>query len=176
MADTLAHLRLSLDVTFRQAEKSDLPKLEWGGEYRHFRTLFARTFEEQKRGTRYMLIADVNRFPVGQVFMQMSNPSDLLVAPSKRAYLYSLRVMEAFQGMGIGSALVQHCETMLREYRYAAMSIAAAKENPRARRLYERLGFKVFAEDPGRWHYVDHEGKTKHVSEPCWLMEKLLTP
>ncbi|MCS6872724.1 MAG: GNAT family N-acetyltransferase [Anaerolineae bacterium] len=167
-------LDLHLKVTFRLAERDDLPKLEWYGKYTHFRRVFQRTYEEQLRGERLMLLADVNGFPIGQIFIQLDKQAEQLQAGGKHAYLYSLRVMDAFQRQGLGSALLREAEALLRERGYTSVSIAAAKENDAARRLYERHGFQVVDEDAGRWSYVDHEGVTHYVNEPCWIMEKWL--
>lgn len=165
-------LSLQVQVIFRFAEREDLPKLEWYGKYTHFRRVFERTYEEQVRGQRLMLLAVVNDFPIGQIFIQLESQTEL--RRGKHAYLYSLRVMDAFQRQGVGSALLCEAERLLRERSYASISIAAAKENARARRLYERHGFCVVAEDAGRWSYVDHEGVTRYVNEPCWILEKAL--
>lgn len=167
-------LTLQVRVVFRLAEREDLPKLEWYGEYTHFRRVFQRAFEEQKAGRRLMLLADVNGWPVGQVFIQLDSYDEMYPSDGKRAYLYSLRVMDAFQRQGIGTALLREAEEILRERAYHSVSIAAAKDNPGARRLYERLGYRVFTEDAGRWHYVDQEGRTRQVVEPCWVLEKNL--
>jgi ribosomal protein S18 acetylase RimI-like enzyme len=163
---------LQLEVVFRRAESADLPRLEWYGEYAHFRRVFQKAFEDQKAGRRLMLLADVNGWPVGQVFMQLENFDDFYTDGVKRGYLYSLRVMDAFQRQGIGTALLREAEAILMERGYQSVSIAAAKDNPGARRLYERMGYRVFTEDAGRWHYVDHEGRTRQVVEPCWVLEK----
>ena len=53
-------------------------------------------------------------------------------------------------------------------------SIGVEKNNPRARALYERQGYRIIADDPGRWSYFDHEGVIQEVLEPAWLMEKRL--
>lgn len=165
-------LCLHLQVIFRLAQPEDLPKLEWYGKYTHFRRVFQRTYQEQLRGERLMLLADVNGFPIGQIFIQLNSRDDF--SGRKHAYLYSLRVMDAFQRQGLGSALLREAEALLRERDYSSVSIAAAKENVAARRLYERHGFQVTAEDAGRWSYVDHEGVTHYVNEPCWILEKSL--
>lgn len=167
-------LTLQLQVVFRFAERDDLPKLEWHGEYTHFRRVFQRAFEDQRAGRRLMLLADVNGYPIGQVFIQLESFDDFGRNSGDRGYLYSLRVMDAFQKKGIGTALLREAEYILRERDYDSVSIAAAKDNPGARRLYERLGFRVYTEDAGRWHYVDHEGRTRQVIEPCWILEKFL--
>lgn len=167
-------ISLQLDVVFRPAEKRDLPRLEWYGQYTHFRRVFQHAYEDQLAGRRLMLLADVGGWPIGQIFMHFENTDNLSVPYSKRGYLYSLRVMDAFQGRGVGTALLYEAEMLLAERGYASISIACAKENPGARRLYERLGYRVFMEDSGRWQYVDHEGRTRRVSEPCWVLEKMI--
>jgi len=169
-------LRLQVDVEFTFAQRSDLPKLEWYGEYTHFRRVFQRAFEDQQAGSRLMLLAKVNDWPIGQVFIQLNSYDYYSPDVSRRSYLYSLRVMDAFQRKGIGTALLAEAESILVHRGYQSVSIAAAKQNPGARRLYERLGYHVFSEDDGRWNYVDHEGKTRHVIEPCWILEKSLKP
>lgn len=165
-------LTLHMEVVFRLAERGDLPKLEWYGQYTHFRRVFQRTYEDQLAGTRLMLLADVNGWPVGQVFIQLETYDSIWMDMRQRGYLYSLRVMDAFQKRGIGTALLREAEDILAGKRYDGVSIAAAKENPGARRLYERHGYRVMSEDHGRWNYVDHEGKTRYVVEPCWILEK----
>jgi RimJ/RimL family protein N-acetyltransferase len=47
-------------------------------------------------------------------------------------------------------------------------------ENPRAQRLYERLGYKVFGEDTIRWSYRDGE-RVIDVIEECSSMRKRLS-
>jgi GNAT superfamily N-acetyltransferase len=173
MTATERHVMMvPVQVVLRLAEKEDLPKLEWYGEYTHFRRVFQRAYEDQKAGRRLMLLADANGWPVGQLFIQLDTYDDPYPDNVKRAYFYSFRVMDAFRRQGIGTALIREAEGMLRERGYHSVSIAAAKENPDARRLYERLGFRVFTEDAGRWHYVDHEGRTRQVVEPVWILEK----
>lgn len=167
-------LSLQIDVKFRFAEEEDLPKLEWYGQYTHFRRVFQRAYEDQLAGRRLMLLADVNGWPIGQVFVQLESLDESLAHLGRRGYLYSLRVMDHLQRCGIGSALVREAESILNSEGYSSVSIAAAKDNPGARRLYERLGYRVFMEDSGRWSYIDHEGRTRHVMEPCWVLEKNL--
>lgn len=165
-----ALLNISLEVRLRPAERADLPLLEWYGEYQHFRTVFQRTFAEQQKGTRLMLLADCGGFPVGQVFLHFRTGE----RPSlgTRLYMYSLRVMEMFRGHGIGSALIRQAECFGRETGHDWAAIAVARDNAGARRLYERLGYQIYAEDAGKWTYIDHRGRLRRVSEPCWLLEK----
>lgn len=160
-----------ISLTIRIARREDIPKLEWYGQYAHYRHLFRRAYREQMLGRRLILIADSNNFPIGHIFIQFmndNNPPDEV----KRAYLYSLRVMETFRGYGIGTRLIQEAEGVIQDHGFAYSTIAVAKKNVRARQLYERLGYTIYAEDPGYWSYFDHLGHTRQVHEPCWLLRK----
>lgn len=163
-------LDLQFSLTLRTATAEDLPKLEWYGQYRHFRNLFRRTFREQEAGRRVILIADFNNFPIGHVFIQLK-PSQ---QRRRRAYFYSFRVMELFQRQGIGTWLLTSAESLVLDRGLEWATIAAAKENTGAKRLYERLGYTVYGENNGSWSYVDHRGVTRQVNESCWLLEKRL--
>jgi ribosomal protein S18 acetylase RimI-like enzyme len=121
-----------------------------------------------------MLIADCNNFPVGQIFVQLHSDEFNKPLGQKRAYLYSLRVMDMFQGKGIGTLLLDRAEETVAKASYQWINIAAAKNNHAARRMYEHRGYRVFAEDSGDWNYLDHQGKVQHVHEPCWILEKRL--
>ncbi len=164
------NLSLNISVSLRTAVEDDLSKLEWFGQYRHFRNLFRRTFREQKAGRRLMLLADLNNFPIGHIFIHFKTNEPI----TPRAYLYSFRVMEMFRGQGIGTWLIQEAEAITVEHQLNLVSIAVAKDNEGAFRLYQRLGYATIGEDDGRWSYLDHRGKIRHVHEPCWLLEKNL--
>ncbi len=167
-------LTIELPIHLRLAEKADIPRLEWYGQYRHFRQLFRRAYREQLQGRRVMLIADCNAFPIGHIFVQLHSSNPRIADGQARAYFYSFRVMEMFQGQGIGTWLILEAEHMLRERGFHWVTIAVAKDNPGALRLYERLNYRKFADDPGRWSYTDHQGRVRKVEEPCWILEKKL--
>lgn len=163
--------QLKLDLTFRLAVETDLPKLEWMGEYAHFRRVIHQTYDEQQNGERFMLVADFNDFPIGQIFLLPGG-----IRSVHHGYLYSLRVMQPFQGLGIGTALITQAEAMLRDWNLHFAMISVAKDNPGARRLYQKLNYTIYAEREGRWTYHDQHGRLVSVHEPCWMMEKKLLP
>lgn len=169
-------ISLNLQVTIRKLRYEDLRKLEWYGQFLHFRRLFLRSYEGQQDGSRFLLVADVKGFPIGRLFIQFGNKNSRLSDGTSRAYLYSFHVMEVFQGQGIGSRLIRVAESLLlqRDFRYA--NIAVVKTNEGALRLYQREGYKIYNEDEGRWSYIDHRGNEQKVHEPCWLLEKCLKP
>lgn len=160
---------LPLHIVFRFATEADLPLLEWYGQYIHFRRVYQRTYHEQTQGGRWMLVADLNGFPVGQLFVV----PELSYYP-QTGYFYSFRVMDHLQGLGIGTHLLHYGEALLHAGGIQSALISAVKSNSRARQLYERLGYRVFREDEGRWQYTNHLGEVIEVHEPCWILEKQL--
>lgn len=163
---------VNVAINIRPLVATDLPSLEWYGQYTHFRRMYKRTFQDQLAGKRLMLVADLNGYAVGQVFLHLNlrYNSD----GQERGYLYSLRVMDHLQGMGIGTRLIRYAEQELAQRGFDWTLISAAKTNPRARQLYERLGYRMYGEDDGRWKYTNHLGEVVHMHEPCWLLEKSL--
>jgi ribosomal protein S18 acetylase RimI-like enzyme len=104
--------------------------------------------------------------------VQLQSKESNIASQGERAYLYSLRVMEMFQGLGIGTRLIGEAEAHVRSLGYKSTTIAAAKRNADALRLYQRLGYAIFGHDDGKWSYTDHKGIVRSVHEPCWLLEK----
>jgi GNAT superfamily N-acetyltransferase len=108
------------------------------------------------------VVADFNNFPIGQAAIHWQGKPTHPQIPD----IQSLRVFPAFQGMGIGSRLVQACEQLVREREYKQISLSVGVENPRARLLYERLGYVVVGETyTDTWHFTDAQGQVRHVSE-----------
>lgn len=168
-----------ITIRFRLATREDLPRLEWYGQYTHFRRVFQKTYLDQLNGKRLMILADLNGFPIGQVFLLLETSPRLARQRRKSVseevgYLYSLRVMEHLRGMGIGTRLIDIAEAVLTERGYKWILISVAKTNTGALRLYKRLGYRIYQEDEGRWRYVNHKGQTVHVHEPCYMLEKRL--
>lgn len=57
-------------------------------------------------------------------------------------YIDTLAVDPEFQGYGIGSSLLKHAEELAKDQGYSRISLNVDKDNPSAKRLYERLGYK----------------------------------
>lgn len=169
-------------VQIRPLNEQDLPALEWEGIYRSHRTVFRRTFEEMQQGQKVMLVALALSVAegvrgeeiVGQIFVQLESSEARFANGRTRGYLYSLRVRPAWQRQGIGTQLIGAGEAELHTRGFTTAVISAGKENPGALRLYQRLGYRVFADDPGVWYFTDVNGSQQCLQEPCWVLEKSL--
>lgn len=162
----------SLLVLIREAQESDLPALEWEGEFRHFRDVYHHAFEETRSGRRVMLVAEAASRIVGQLFIQLDFPPKRGSETRATAYLYSFRVRPEYRQQGIGTQLIQAAEERLVGMGYRRTVISVAVANRTARRLYERLGYRVFTQDPGQWSYIDDRGQLQQVDEPAHVLEK----
>jgi ribosomal protein S18 acetylase RimI-like enzyme len=161
-------------VKFHLASQSDLPALEWDGQYRHFRRIYAETFARMQQGISLMWLASLDGFVIGQLFVQMACERKELADGWQRAYIYSFRIRPSYQNYGLGTRLLTFVEQDLqkRKFRYAVLNVS--KTNIRARALYERLGYEVIAHEPGVWSFQDDQGAWHSIEEPAWRMEKSL--
>lgn len=162
-------------ITIRQATLNDLPAMEWEGEFKHFRNLYADAYRRQERHLSQIWLAELpGESLIGQLLLQLDCDRPELANGKERAYLYGFRIRPSFRGQGVGTRMVNHVENDLRHRGYHLLTLNVAVNNPRARNLYSRLGFVVVAHEPGIWSYLDHNGKRQWVEEPAWRMEKHL--
>jgi ribosomal protein S18 acetylase RimI-like enzyme len=170
----MAAVDKSPPVVIRLATEADLTALEWEGEYLHYRRLFKKAMVEARRGRRLLLLAAVDGQLVGQIFVQLSTRRAFSSSGTDSGYLYAFRVKGPHRNQGIGTQLIREAESQLRALGYGRVVISVAKRNAPARRLYQRLEYRVFSEDPGEWSYLDHLGQLREVSEPAFVLEKWL--
>jgi ribosomal protein S18 acetylase RimI-like enzyme len=168
---------LTEQVVIRQIRREDLSALEWQGEYTHFRRLFADAFRRTLRGDAVMWVAELPEVSlVGQLFVQLNSARAEGANAGPKAYIYGFRVRPQYRNAGIGSLLLQTAEDDLARRGYRVVALNVGRDNPAARRLYERFGYRVVAAEPGVWSYLDHHGRLRQVNEPAWRMEKEIKP
>jgi len=161
------------EVYIRQAEKDDLPALEWDGEYTHFRRLYADTFSMVQQGYAIMWIAELNGSGlIGQCFISLKGNRPELADGISRAYLYGFRVRPNFRNQGIGTQMMKTIEADLKERGFTQVALNVGLDNQDARRFYNRLGYLIVGSEPGFWSYIDDNGKRRDVHEPAWRMVK----
>lgn len=164
-------------IKIRLLEERDLPALEWGGEYLHFRRLYREIYKNTVIGKSLMWGVELLQGElIGQVFVQLSSSRLELANGTNRAYIYSFRIKPPFRNHGIGSRLLSTVECDLVERKFVWATLNVAKDNPMAFRFYERSGYQKVAAEAGYWTYQDHLGETREVHEPAWRMEKRLLP
>lgn len=168
-------LKLTVMIIARPAEHYDKRKLEWYGSHASLREHIERSYAGMRNGTHYMLVADLNNYPVGLVCLQYRANDPQLADGHSRGYLYAFRVMSNLQSMGIGSLLLDTAEKHLLDRGMSVITLQVAKDNIRAQQLYTRRGYRSFASKLNIWQHT-YKGNPKEIRESCWAMEKTLKP
>ena len=154
---------------------SDLPALEWGGEYVHFRQVYREIYEQYRMGRTLPWVIDTPTDGIiGQLFVQLDSQNKRLADGVLRAYLFSFRVKPKFQRKGWGTKLLSYVEMVLLEQGFQWTTLRVSKDNDLARQFYEHRGYSIVAEELGEWRYVDHRGIQQVVTDPSFRMEKCL--
>lgn len=164
-----AGLELTLRGEIRLAREADLPELEWFGTFTAHRALIREAFERQAAREVLMLVAEVNRFPAGQLWVDLRRPAS---APA--AYLWALRVLPPLRGAGLGTRLLERAECLLRGRGVAAVEIGVEPDNPAARRLYLRRGYHPAREEHDRYEYTAPGGERIEVPVRMTILRKPL--
>jgi len=128
-------------LVIRRCTYVDLPALEWDGELAGERDLFARVFALAQNGSMVMLVANHLGIHLGQVWI------DLARHPAG-ASLWALRVKPHWRSRGVGTALVVAGERIATAVGKLWTEIDVELDNPRARTLYERLGYRWVRRGP----------------------------
>ena len=163
-------------VVIREITQDDLPALEWDGEYRHLRRVYAHAYHSYQSGQAMLWVADLPRTGIiGQIFLQLNSERLEWADGINRAHIYSFRIKPAYRGSGLGSLMLQKAEDFLLAHSFRYVTLNVSKNNPQAKRLYERHGFRVVAHETGCWTYPDDKGIWQDVVDPAWRMEKSLS-
>lgn len=164
--DITEKLSLSLDVGIRSYVENDLDYLQWAGAT-EYRSVFIDTYQRYLKSEVKMLIAETNKLPVGLLWIDISNKASEGVG-----VFYALQVIWILRSKGIGTYLISSGIEILRQEGFGMVELAVKKDNLRAKKLYEFLGFRVIKDEMSVWEYVDPKGIQKQVSEDVWVMRK----
>lgn len=162
-------------VRIRQAQEEDLRGMEWDGEYAHFRHLYRQHFQNSLSGSTLIWVVEneVGKI-VGQVFLMLLSSQSELADGIHRAYLFSFRLKPVYRNQGLGGFMLEFLENYLVGRGFDTLRINVARENSRARHMYERHGYQVVGTEEGRWRYRDQNNQWQAVHEPAWrLMKKI---
>jgi ribosomal protein S18 acetylase RimI-like enzyme len=162
-------------VNIRHLIRKDLPALEWEGEYRHYRQVYANAYTRMADGRAVMWVAEMTgEGIIGQAFVQLICDRPELADGATRAYFFGFRVRPVYHSLGLGSQMMQTIELDLYRRKFKRVVLNVAQTNLRAQALYHRLGYRIIAPDPGEWSYYDDKGILRSEAEPAWRMEKTL--
>ena len=169
---------MTVPIAVRPASTEDLCLLNehlhlWGPPDYHRRKL-----TEQRTGEIVWLIAWSDDLPVGHLQIGWSGTD----RPELRAHLGDcphisrVGVRADMRSQGIGSALVEAAEDLIRMRGYTRVGLGVGIDNVRARRLYERLGYSDIGLGAYTISWYQYEGSDirERIEEVCQYLWKEL--
>ena len=162
-------------VTIRLIREADLPELEWDGEYTRYRKVYQEVYRNSQRGISLPYVAETPEDGIiGQVFLTRKDPNPSYSPRSRYFFLSSFRIKPEFRDRGLGDRMIQICFQEVRNHRLRDIFLNCSSDNDRARRFYEKHGFRIVRLDEGKWSYVNHEGLVVSEKQSAYLMRKTL--
>jgi ribosomal protein S18 acetylase RimI-like enzyme len=154
---------MELRLRFRDLEPADLGDLDWSGGPEHIRAVAA-ALEASYAGEVALLVGSL--------------PNDRLIAmggvdfrPSQHAgNIWMLAVHERFRSLGAGAQLIASLELKIIDHGRPLARMLVEHDNPRARALYERLGYVEIGAALDSWPVA---GGRTYVTA-CTIMERRL--
>jgi len=137
--------------------------------------------ERQNKKEGVYFIAWHNNSPVAHFLLHWSGPKNGSVTKymdiTKTAYLEAGRTKKEYRRKGVATRLIQKAERLAKKYGCTAIGLeVGSTDNPDAKRLYEKLGYKDWGhgEFTISWEYIDKDGKKGIESENVIYMRKNL--
>ncbi|MFH8484683.1 GNAT family N-acetyltransferase [Streptomyces longisporoflavus] len=160
-----ADATIAVSVGVRDLSPGDLPACTWAGSATHLRHVEA----------------ELARAAAGEVdYLAVCTPMDVPVAIGGVDYavfenagtLWQLAVLPALQSCGLGTLLIRGAEERIRGRGLRRAELAVEEDNPRARALYERLGYVAYGRAPDGWDVEGPDGAIRRHETMCVLLRK----
>lgn len=153
-----------IPLTIRDLTPEDLPSCAWSGSVAGI----ARALDRAGRGQAdYLAVCPASGLPVAL------GGIDYAKTPGAGT-LWQLAVHGALHSCGIGTILIHAAEQRIRGRGLHRAELGVEESNPRARALYERLGYVVYGREPASWDEEAPDGTITRYQTMCTLMRKEL--
>ncbi len=157
-----------IPLMIRDLTPEDLPSCAWWVSVWDLAQL-GKTLERAQRGeVDYLAVCPPSGLPVAL------GGVDYTLTPGAGT-LWQLAVHGALQSCGIGTLLIEAAEQRIRVHGLHWAELGVEECNPRARALYERLGYAAYGRKPEAWDEQAEDGSVRRYETVCTLMRKELS-
>jgi len=146
----------------------DLPALGWSGSAAHLRSVASYLARVPAGEVEYVVVRGVGGTPVAKAGI------DYAEAPGV-ATIMQFATHGDLQGLGLGTALIAAAEERIRRRGFTVARIGVEDDNPRARALYERLGYQEVGRRAASWEAESADGSPFTYHTVVTEMDKTLT-
>ena len=154
-------------LTVRDLTAEDLPSCAWSGSATHLASV-AKALERVRLGeVDYLAVCPPSGLPVA------IGGIDYAKTPGAGT-LWQLAVHGALQSCGIGTILIRAAEQRIRARGLHRAELGVEECNPRARALYERLGYVAYGRELQSWDEESPDGTITRYETVSTLMRKEL--
>jgi ribosomal protein S18 acetylase RimI-like enzyme len=157
--------KLQLRVTFGDLRDDEVPGLGWAGGPGHRESVAEELVSRDAGLLDYLAVRGPAGLPIAVGGVRFDRRPD-------SGTIYQLAVMPQLQCCGVGTALIGALEDRARARGVSLVDLGVSDGNPRARALYERLGYLAFARGTDEWSYRDETGAVVEVVDQCTLLGK----
>jgi ribosomal protein S18 acetylase RimI-like enzyme len=156
-----------LELLARDLTPGDLTSCGWAGSALHLESVAEQLRRAGLGEVDYLAICPPSGIPVaiGGVDYRVREGAGLL---------WQLSVHPALQSCGIGTFLIGAAELRIRARGLRQAELGVEESNPRARALYERLGYVAYGRGPDAWDELDSDGSVRRRETVCTWMRKEL--
>jgi ribosomal protein S18 acetylase RimI-like enzyme len=156
-----------LRLTVRDLTAADLPACRWSGGRSHLASIAGELDRAARGEADYLAVCPPSGLPVAL------GGIDYVKIPGA-GVLWQLAVHGALQSCGIGTILIQASEQRIRARGLRRAELSVEESNPRARALYEQLGYLAYGSEPDSWDDDGPDGSVVRYETVCTLMRKEL--
>ncbi|MFB6888021.1 GNAT family N-acetyltransferase [Kitasatospora sp. NPDC056327] len=156
---------ITLHLSVRGLTDADLPSCAWAGSPGHVRELAHQIRRAEAGEVDYLAVCTPVGLPVAV------GGVDYTVRPGAGT-LWQLGVHPALRSCGIGTLLIRSAEQRIGARGLTRAELGVEEDNPRARALYERLGYRAFGREPDSWDVEAEDGSLRRYETMCTLMRR----
>lgn len=156
---------MTLTLSVRDLTHDDLPSCGWSGSALHVAHVAAELERARRGEVDYLAVCLPSGAPValGGVDYRVREGAGTL---------WQLAVHPALQSCGIGTFLIRAAEQRIASRGLRRAELGVEEDNPRARALYERLGYAAFGRSPDAWDELAPDGTVRRHETMCTDMAK----
>ena len=155
------------DCQIRSVVEADINKIKWS--LPDWNSYWQDKWRQKLEGKLDMYVVAVEDFPIARIWLDWTKSAKLGIGE-----ISSFEVMPPFRNIGIGSFMIESMEDILREKGLKRAQIGVDKSNDRAKKLYQKLGYKVVRDEQDSFVYFSESGEQKTYSSDCWFLHKMV--
>jgi ribosomal protein S18 acetylase RimI-like enzyme len=158
---------ITVPITIRDLTVEDLGAIGWSGSACHVTAVRAELGRVDSGEAEYLVACPPSGLPVGKVGIDYTKRAEA-------GLIHQAAVHGALQSCGIGTLLMAEAERRIRARGRVHAELGVEHDNPRARALYERLGYAAYGEEPAEWDAEGEDGALFRYRTVCTMLRKPL--